>query len=877
MPPLLERELFFGSQTITHSKLSPNGRWISFIKPHQNVMNIWVKGIDEPMDKAHPVTADTRRNVKSYLWSEDSRYILYVQDKGGDNNFHLYAIDPAGKIDEETGVPKARNITPVSNINPFVLATPESNPNEILVGLNARNRTRHDIYRFRLETGQNRPVARGDQDITDWLTDLDGDVRLAVYQRKKGGSETRMIEDGQPGRVLFGCDFGETCEPVRIHKDGRRVYVISNVDTDLAQLILVDMKTGEQEVIDSDPEQQVDIVGVMFSDLTEELSGTIYFGDRQRLYLHDETFKQRLDWVRGQLPDGELDISSLTEDESKWLITVQQDINPGSVYLYDAVNQKVEKLYDTQPDLPSEHLAPMKSVHYMARDGIKIRGYLVTPEGVEARNLPTIIYPHGGPWERDIWGYHPFAQFFANRGYAVLLPNYRGSTGYGKAFLNAGDNQWGTGIMQNDISDAAAYLIKSGVADPNQIAIAGGSYGGYAALAGLAFTPGLYAAGISIAGPSNIATLINSIPAYWTAGVHELHMRVGDPDNAEDAIRLASQSPLFHAKNISAPLLFIQGAKDTRAKKEETDQIVVTMRDLDIPVEYVLATNEKHGFQGWPNQLAMYAAIESFLAKHLEGRSQTAMSRRLTQHLKTLQVDIDRLIRPELLNSVTVAIPDNSASLASERKYTSRIQIGDRTINLEVFMDITREEHADKPVWRVEARTRADKNTSQDIALLAIDDLKIVHRKFTQGPLKGTIDYSPDEINGTIRRLGRDDVPLHMKLDEPVFGNDAAMQVLLENLPFAADYRASGNTYDLNTHLIQRWLFEFEGEEVIKVPAGTFETLAIKFSNTDGSSGKMWITQDKPRYAVKTEMNLPATMGSGISTTVLKEFKAIEK
>ena len=297
------------------------------------------------------------------------------------------------------------------------------------------------------------------------------------------------------------------------------------------------------------------------------------------------------------------------------------------MYLYNRVGKTLEKLYDSRPELPNDQLANMRPIRYEARDGREIPGYLVVPKGVPAESLPTVILPHGGPWGRYSWGYDPLVQFLANRGYAVLMPNFRGSTGYGKRFLNEGNGEWGTGVMQHDITDGVHYLVAQGIADPEQVAIMGGSYGGYATLAGVAFTPRLYAAGVSIVGPSNIITLLNSIPPYWGPAKEMFMRRVGDPDDPEDRERLESQSPFFHAENIEAPLLIIQGANDPRVKKAESDQIVVALRELDRQVQYLLALDEGHGFVGRENRLAMFAAIERFLARHLDGRYQRAMAR----------------------------------------------------------------------------------------------------------------------------------------------------------------------------------------------------------------------------------------------------------
>jgi dipeptidyl aminopeptidase/acylaminoacyl peptidase len=461
-----------------------------------------------------------------------------------------------------------------------------------------------------------------------------------VRQRAAGGSEVLVVEDGQLGRVLYACEFGDVCRPVRFHEDGRRVYVVSNRGDDLSRLVLVDVATGSEEVVERDPEGEVDLGGALFSDATEALVATYYVGNRMRIYPREDAVRADLDWLRGQLPDGNFRFTS-TEDDAKWIVFVDRDVDPGSAYLVDRVARRVELLYESRPDLPTEHLASMTPVRYSARDGESIPAYLMLPKSGAARAVPTIILPHGGPWARERWGYHPIAQFLANRGYAVLLPNFRGSTGYGKRFMNAGNENWGTGVMQHDLSDGVKYLVEQGIADPDRVAIMGGSYGGYATLAGLTFTPDLYAAGVSIVGPSNIITLLNSIPPYWGPMRRTFDLRVGNPRDPEDLPRLKTQSPFFHANAITAPLLVIQGANDPRVKQAESDQIVMAVRDLERPVAYLVAPDEGHGFRRSENRLAMFTAIEAFLATHLGGRQQVSVSAEVAARLAALTVDVD--------------------------------------------------------------------------------------------------------------------------------------------------------------------------------------------------------------------------------------------
>jgi dipeptidyl aminopeptidase/acylaminoacyl peptidase len=647
-PPLLDRDLFFADPQISGAQLSPDGRWLSFLKPHHGVRNIWVKRLEEPFDAARPLTADSERPVRSHFWSHDGRLVLYLQDQAGNENFHVYAVDPTKPADPATGAPPARDLTPGPKVRALLYAVPESSPDSIVVGLNDRDPRLHDVYRVSLSTGERKLVIENRDNISPWIADLDGEVRLGQRQRPDGGSELLRVIDGKVGEPLYACDFEESCSVVRFHPDGKRVYLQSNRgdDVDLTRLLLLDLETGAETVVDSDPERQVDFGYAVFSERTEELVATVYVGDRIRIYPRDDRFARGLAALRAQLPDGEVAISSATDDDRLALVSLSRDVDPGTVYLYDWEAKKVEKLFSLRPELSSDQLAPMRAIRYRARDGVEIPAYLTVPAGADPRGLPTVILPHGGPWGRDFWGYDGQVQFLANRGYAVLSMNFRGSVGYGKAFLNAGNREWGTGVMQHDISDGVRWLVEQGIADPQRIGIMGGSYGGYATLAGLAFTPELYAAGVSIVGPSNIFTLLRSIPPYWAPTRRMFHLRVGDPDAAADRARLEAQSPFFHAASIKAPLLVVQGENDPRVNKAESEQIVVRLRDLGRDVEYLLAADEGHGFAGVENQLAMWAEIESFLARRLGGRFQNEMAPEIASRLEALRVDISKLEMP---------------------------------------------------------------------------------------------------------------------------------------------------------------------------------------------------------------------------------------
>jgi dipeptidyl aminopeptidase/acylaminoacyl peptidase len=639
--PLIDREVFFGNPKTANGQLSPDGRWLGFVQPLDRVLNVWVKRVDEPFEAARPMTDDRARPVIQYFWSRDGQRILFVQDRGGDENFHVYAVDPAAGPAPGARVPAALDLTPGADVLARIIELPEDDPRHAIVGLNDRDPRLHDVYRLDLWTGERELLLTNDANVAEWTTDLAGRLRLGHRQKPDGGWEVLRV-DGDELVAVYDCGPDEECAPIRFHVDGERAYMItSRGDSDLSRLVLLEPATGRTEEVESDPEGEADFGGALFAADTQELTATWYTGDRVRWYPRDERFAEDLRRARRELPEGDLGFRSMTRDGRRMLVSVLSDVEPGASWLYDRESGAFEFLYRTRPEIPSRDMASMTPVRFPARDGLEIPAYLTLPAGADADPLPTVVFPHGGPWARDTWGFHNIVQFLANRGYAVLQPNFRGSTGFGKRFLNLGNREWGTGSMQHDLSDGVRWLVERGIADPARIAILGGSYGGYAALAGVAFTPDLYAAAVSIVGPSSIPTLLESIPPYWEPVRRTFHVRVGDPDDPEDLARMRAQSPLYAAARIRTPLLVVQGANDPRVKKSESDQIVRALRDLGLEVEYLVAADEGHGFANEESNQALFAKIEEFLAAHLGGRHQAEVPERVRRRLKDLAVEIE--------------------------------------------------------------------------------------------------------------------------------------------------------------------------------------------------------------------------------------------
>lgn len=640
-PPIIDRELLFDAPEIAGGQISPDGKFISFIKPYKGTQNIWVKKIEEDFTAARPITADTIRPIRSYFWSRDGKYILYSQDKGGDENFNIYAVDPQEAPAAGSDIPVNRDLTNLKGVRVYIYSIPLTDPDAIYIGLNDRDKAWHDLYKMKISTGERTLIRQNSATdrITGWVFDWSDQLRLANRANADGSNDILRVDAKELVKIYTTTVF-EEAYPIAFSKDNKRVYMQTNKgdNVDLSQLILFDPETLQEEVIESDPLKRVDLGNVFISELSKEIIYTSYEDEHNRIYWKDKSFGDDYNLIKKELPNTDIHFTSSTTDENYWMLSASADVDPGTTYLFDRKTKKLTFQYRPRPNIPVKDLAEMKAISYKSSDGLEIPAFLTLPKGLEPKNLPVVVFPHGGPWARDGWGYNSYAQFLANRGYAVLSPNFRSSTGYGKKFLNAGNNQWGE-KMQDDLTWGVKYLIHEGIADSTKIGIMGGSYGGYATLAGVAFTPDVYACGVSIVGPSNLITLLNSIPPYWEAARQVFHVRMGNPTTPEGKAQLERQSPLNSASKIKAALLVIQGANDPRVNKAESDQIVIALRERGFPVEYIVAPDEGHGFARPVNNMAMLASAEKFLAKHLGGRFQESMKPEVAKRLGEITVD----------------------------------------------------------------------------------------------------------------------------------------------------------------------------------------------------------------------------------------------
>ncbi len=637
-PPIIDRQLFFGEVQIAGAQISPDGQYLSFLKPYKGTRNIWVKKAGEPFSAARPVSAEATRPIRVYFWSRDSKYILYAQDAGGDENFNVYAIDPLQAADPATGVPPTRALTNLKGVRTEIYAAPRAKPDILYIGLNDRDAQWHDLYELHISTGEKTLLRKNTEHVAAWDFDHDGNLRLAERTNEAGDTEILRV-DPDGFKLIYGCGVLENCGVQGFEAGNNRVYLETNKGAlDLSEAELLDVASGAVTTYETDPEHRVDFGDLETSDLDQHVYFTSYEDDRTRHYFRDKEFERQFGWLQAKLPGKEIAFGSRSADENIWMVTANSDTEPGETYVWNRKAQTLVLQYRIREELPRASLSERKPYRFKSSDGLEIPAYLTLPRGLPAKNLPLIVLPHGGPWARDSFGYDTFAQFFANRGYAVLQPNFRGSTGYGKKFLNAGNGEWGR-KMQDDLTWGVKAVVADGTVDAKRVGIFGGSYGGYATLAGVAFTPDVYAAAVAYVAPSNLITLLDAIPPYWESFRKIMYTRMADPTTPDGKALLIAESPLTQAKAIVTPLMVVQGKNDPRVNIRESAQIVAAVRDNGKPVEYLVAADEGHGFARPINNLAMVTEMEAFLAKYLNGRYQAEAPADVEAKLKEMEID----------------------------------------------------------------------------------------------------------------------------------------------------------------------------------------------------------------------------------------------
>ena len=600
--PVIPMENFFKDPEKAGFRISPNGEMVIFRAPHMGRMNVFVQKLGDTASV--PVTHETERSIYDAYWESDDR-IIFIKDQGGDENTHILSVKPdgSGLVDH----------TPFEKVRSDVVDMLEDRPEELLIQNNKRNPQIFDVYLLNTSSGELKMVAENPGNITGWISDHDGKIRTAITADGVNTSLLYRESEQDTFRTVLTTSFKETLSPILFTFDNRNLYCLSNLNRDKSAVVEFDPRTGKEiRVIYETAE--ADIIGLDFSRLRKVLTVAYYETDKLQKHFLDADAEQLDNKIESQVPGYTFQITRKSKDENKLLVVVNSDRYYGGYFLYDLKSGEFKKLADFMPWLKEEDMAVMKPITYQTRDGLTIHGYLTLPKGVKPENLPVVINPHGGPWDRDSWGFNPEVQFLANRGYAILQMNFRGSTGFGKEFWELSFKQWGR-TMQNDITDGVKWIIGQRIADSTRIAIYGGSYGGYATLAGITLTPELYACAVDYVGVANMFTFMNAIPPYWEPMRQMIYEMVGDP--VKDSLMLAEVSPVFQVDNIRCPVFVAQGANDPRVNINESNQIVDALRGRGITVEYMVKDNEGHGFYNQENQFDFYRAMEKFLATHL--------------------------------------------------------------------------------------------------------------------------------------------------------------------------------------------------------------------------------------------------------------------
>ena len=857
--PLLDRNLFFGNPEISGGQLSPDGKWISFMKEYNGIMNIWVKKFDEPFEKARPLTNSSRPSY-GYLWSFDGKYILYVKDTDGDENMNVYAVDPTAAAAKD-GVPESRNLTPLKDVTARIYQASQNNLDLMFVGLNDRDKAWHDLYSLKISTGELKKIYENNDRITGYNFDWNDKLRILQRTDEKGNTTMLRIDEGNKLTPIYETNVTEQAGIAGWNEDNSKFYLITNKgNLNLMTLFLMNPATEELTKIESDPLNKVDFGNLSLDNNTRKIISTSYTDDKTRIYWKDKTWEKNYEFLKKKFLGREVTFQSSTRDYKKFLIATYGDKYAPEAYFFNPEKNELIFQYTPRTALKKveQHLSAMTPVTYKSSDGLEIPAYLTVPQGKEAKNLPVVILVHGGPkGPRDNWGYDPQVQFLANRGYAVLQPNFRASGGYGKQFQNAGDLQWGK-LMQDDITWGVKYLIEKGTADKNKVAIMGGSYGGYATLAGLAFTPDLYACGVDIVGPSNIFTLLESIPAYWEAGRAFLHGMVGDPNTEEGKKLIKDASPLFSVDKINKPLMIIQGANDPRVKKAESDQIVIALRDKGKPVTYLLAEDEGHGFAKPVNRMAMYAETEKFLASVLGGRFQPDIPEEVAKRLKEITVDIKTVTyAPKTAVTNAAAMPSvNSTLKALTLNYDVLLEVQGQQIPMATTRTVAKKGNN----WLIKEETKGALGNIND-EMEYTESFVPVARNMEQMGQQMSLKFNGQNV--AVSAMGQN---MQLTMNGAYISDGPGMDQLLAGLPLANNYELVFDMPNLTTMKTKQAILKVIGKESLN--GSNCWKVVVAATENENDKTTFWINE-ATKVADKIEAVLPA-MGNAKMTYTRK-------
>jgi dipeptidyl aminopeptidase/acylaminoacyl peptidase len=881
--PLLDRGQFFEDPVVSDLQISPDGRLFAFRAPFDGQLELWISRRHLGVDSAIRVSDGP---AQVFEWSRDSQYLLFLRDGDGDENFHLHAVEA-----DTTGAGVVRDLTPDAGVQARLYALPDSEPNIVVAGLNDRDPQAHDVYRIDITTGERELVQLNEAEVAHWLTDLDGVPRVAVRYGPDGGTELLGVR-GDTLIPAFGCSPDETCVPLRFHQANRRFYLVTDQgDRERTELVLFHPETFEIEEVDRDPEGRVDFGEAIFEPGSDKLVATVYHDDTTRVYSQDSVFTIDLEWLAERQAFGSLALTSASADDALWVLEVENDTNPGSFYLYNRWYDTVEPIAESMPSLSRDYLAATTWVTYRTSDGEEINALLTRPSADSVGGLPAVLLPHDGPRSRDRLTFDPMVQFLVNRGYAVLQPNFRGSSGYGKQFRAAGIRAWGTGVMQQDLTDGARFLVDRGIADPNRIGILGFGYGGYAALAGLLFTPDMFAAGAAIGAMTDLSTYVSSRDLL---ALPALHHSLGDPDLPEDRIRLDSLSPLREVSAITRPTLLAHGVNNPDVSVGQTERLVTALRSAGKDSEYLRASGEGRRFRRAANRIAFAAALERFFAEHLGGRVQQAMAQDLALNLADMTVDPGEPVGTAAL-TLTAPLPAADGSSVEPATFVYRITTSDGG-ETEFTRSVLSENYEGSEIWRVIDSTLVpvlssfefdstqfmDDNFEYEPELsgemmAAADTVDVDRssllplRRRTGGLSSMSVDFSADRVTGEVFVSDFVD-DIDVPLEAPVFSDGMGLDLVIAGLPLTDGYETGLRSFDVQLGQIVPQMLAVTGADQVDTPAGSYDVFRVTLNPVGTRYAEprvLFVRQQAPHILIRSVIQVQSEFGNYDQTTEL--------
>ena len=899
---LPDRARFVGHPAAADVRIAPDARSIAFLAPHDGVMQLWLVGRDTPLDSAVRLSDGP---VESYRWSRDSQYLLFFRDRDGDEHYHLHAVEA-----DTTGAGSPRDLTPYGEaVQARLYALPDTTPEFAVVGINDRDPSVHDVHRIRITTGERELLLQNDHGFVDWVIDVTGVPRVGVRHGPEGSGELIRV-DGDTLTPVFGCGPDEQCVPLQYHWDNRRIYMVTNQgDRDLTELVLFHPRTREEQLVDRDPDGRVDFGEAVFAPGSRELLATAYFDDTTRYYPHDSLFERDLPRLGEHLPLGRLRFGAATAEDAIWTVTVDNDSTGGLTYLFDRWNNTVDLVAQHRP--ARDRVATSRWIRYPVRDGSTVPALLTVPAGDPASPAPAVVMPHDDPWQLQRVRSDPLVQFLASRGYAVLQPTTRGSVGYGETFLAAGNGGWGTGVMQHDLTDAASYLADQGIADPDRIGIVGMGYGGYAALAALAFTPDRFAAGVAVGGISDLIGFASSGPAHAARARATRTHRIGDPDEPEQRVRLGAQSPAGAWDQITAPVLLAHGTSDPHVAVDQTERVVAALRRSGRVVEYLRLQGEGRRLRHAENRVAFAAVLERFLGQHLGGRAQDSTAPAVATRIAQLTIDPS-----EPLGAVAVAVTaplppvDGAAVRRAELRY--RITIAGDTTQAEFTRRVIRTSADGRDIWRIvdsamvpiypmlefdtagiqvpqdggplpdlpaelpELLPTGDSAAAEDTVDLDRRTLLPLRRR-VGGPVNFSLRFTPDSVIGEYE-VGEFFDDVEVALSAPVFSDASGLELAIATLPLVGGYETVLRVFDATLQRVVALTLAVTAAERVRVPAGEFDVFRVALipvNDPEAETRMLLLRRDMPHILIRGDMQTGSAQDGFRQTMELIEIERL--